>query len=62
MAGLVKTGAGSEATVTIKVADPVPSVLVAPRLIDTVLGVTGVPVITPVEGLILQPVGNPDAL
>jgi hypothetical protein len=57
---LVMTG-GADATVTVRVAVPVPPLLVALRVTDEVAAVVGVPEIRPVVVLTDKPVGNPVA-
>jgi hypothetical protein len=59
---LVITGAGSITEVSVRVATPVPPVLVALRVTGKVPVTVGIPLMRPVLVLIERPAGNPRAL
>ena len=61
VAELLMTGTGA-VTVNVKVLVPVPPALVALKLMVDVAMVVGVPEMTPVVVLILNPAGSPVAL
>lgn len=61
VAALVITGAGG-LIVIVRVIVPVPPAFVAPKTTADVPVTVGIPVIAPVEELILRPAGNPAAV